>query len=472
MSFLSRSLQAARRGLAPSKVVHARFFASDSATIDLKVRFSIIYPLGGVFPTNNLLVWERHCCCFYIFILLDVLSCKTAFVLFYFLFYDILLSNTTPTHSLTFFHTYNHIHTILYIQNSFKLFDLKKNQGPPAKTTTTKDELIAYFKELQYYRRLEIVCDTLYKQRLIRGFCHLYDGQEAITVGMEAGLIPGDSIITAYRDHTVAIGRGDTGERVFAELMGKDAGSSRGKGGSMHLYGPANEYYGGNGIVGAQVPVGTGVAFAHKYRGNGNVCFAMYGDGAANQGQVYEAANMAALWKLPILFTCENNNYAMGTSTERGTSNTKFYTKGSSLSIPGIYIDAQDVFAVREGVKWAANYARENGPLFVELNTYRYHGHSMSDPGISYRERSEVEEVRKTRDCILKVKERLMELEWATAAEIKAMEKEIRTRVDAEAEFGKNAPFPEEKELYTDIYVKDVGQKFIRAVELEDSIRE
>jgi pyruvate dehydrogenase E1 component alpha subunit len=277
----------------------------------------------------------------------------------------------------------------------------------PTEGVATKEQLMAHFSRMALVRRTEIVADSLYKAKLIRGFCHLCDGQEAIAEGMEAALTYEDAIITAYRDHGTAIVRGDTPYRVLAEMMQKRTGSSGGKGGSMHYYNAKNNFYGGNGIVGAQLPVGAGLAFAMKYQSKPNVAVAMYGDGASNQGQLFEGANMAALWKLPVIFLCENNLYGMGTPVERASSNTKFYTRGDN--IPGFKVDAQNVIAVREAMKWAKDYCvKGNGPLFVEFLTYRYHGHSMSDPGITYRNREEVNHVRENRDPIEIVRKLLL----------------------------------------------------------------
>lgn len=322
---------------------------------------------------------------------------------------------------------------------------------------------MSFYRQMVYFRRFEIVCDTLYKDRLIRGFCHLYDGQEAILVGMESVIKKTDSVITSYRDHCHQISRGDTGGRVMAELLGKETGCSRGKGGSMHMYYPENNFYGGNGIVGAQVPLGAGLAFAHKYKGDGGVAIAAYGDGAANQGQIFEAANMAALWKLPIIFLCENNEYGMGTSTHRGSACPEFYTRGHY--VPGLWADGMDVVASKTAFQYAVNHCREgNGPIFLEMSTYRYHGHSMSDPGISYRSRDEVDTVRRERDCIDGVKRRILEQNWATPAELKAIDKEVRKQVDQEVKFAKEGKELPVNQMFEDIYIEG-PPPFVRGVE-------
>ncbi|CAI2371880.1 unnamed protein product [Moneuplotes crassus] len=351
----------------------------------------------------------------------------------------------------------------------FKVHRLEESELP-TKATTTKSELLNYYKDMALMRRVEIVSDMLYKNKWIRGFCHLYDGQESITVGMEAALTMEDHIINAYRDHTTAMGRGHTSYQIIAEMMQRSTGSSKGKGGSMHYYSSKNNFYGGNGIVGAQVPVGTGVAFGIKYEGKKQVCVSMYGDGAANQGQIYEAANMAGLWKLPIIYTCENNKYAMGTSVERHAHNTDFYKRGDL--IPGIRCEANNVFAVRELYKWGKKYCTDGkGPLFFELQTYRYHGHSMSDPGITYRTREEVTEYRKTQDPILLVKKWILEHDIATEKYLKEIDKEIRARIDEEVEQIKNDPMPAPEELMTEIYEGQETEKpYIRNVDMISSI--
>ncbi|KAI8896907.1 Dehydrogenase, E1 component, partial [Globomyces pollinis-pini] len=298
---------------------------------------------------------------------------------------------------------------------------------PPLKTTATKEELLDLYKTMVQIRRLEMACDQAYKGKLIRGFCHLSIGQEAIAAGMSVAIHKDDSIITAYRCHGFTLTRGQSPTAIIAELMGRDIGSSRGKGGSMHLF--ANEFYGGNGIVGAQVPIGAGIALAHQYRNNGRMSFALYGDGAANQGQVFEAYNMAKLWNLPCVFVCENNNYAMGTSILRAAASTKYYTRGDY--IPGIKVNAMDVLAVREATKYAREWTlADKGPLVMEMETYRYGGHSMSDPGTTYRTREEIQHMRSTRDPITGLKKRIIENDLATEDEIKAIDKAVRVEMD------------------------------------------
>merc|ERR1712086_286563 len=329
----------------------------------------------------------------------------------------------------------------------------------PTTATTNKAELMAYLRRMVEMRRTELEADRLYKGKMIRGFCHLYDGQESIAEGMEAGLTYDDCIITTYRDHCQAIARGDTPYRVIAEMVQKRTGSSGGKGGSMHYYNSKNNFYGGNGIVGAQIPVGVGLAFALKYKKRPNIAITMYGDGAANQGQIAEAANMAALWKLPIAFICENNLYGMGTANDRAAANTNYYARGDT--IPGFKVDAQNILIVRETTKFTKDYCVKNGPLFIEYSTYRYHGHSMSDPGVTYRTRDEIKHVRDYRDPIMLCKHMLTENSWATEKELKELEKSIRQEIEADVAKLLNDPEPNFEDMYSNV---TLSRPYIRGV--------
>jgi len=329
-------------------------------------------------------------------------------------------------------------------------YKLHKLETAPSSTVTcTREDGLKYYKQMQTIRRMETAAGNLYKEKAIRGFCHLYSGQEACAVGIEAALGPDDAIITAYRAHGWTYTRGVSPVGVLAELTGRKSGCAKGKGGSMHMY--AKNFYGGNGIVGAQVPLGAGIAFALKYKGTDGVCISLYGDGAANQGQVFEAYNMAKLWDLPAIFICENNQYGMGTSVDRAAASTNYYTRGDY--IPGIWIDAMDVLGVREGMRHALEYCRSGkGPLVIEAQTYRYGGHSMSDPGTSYRSRDEVQEVRSRRDPITGWKDRLISANLATAEELKQMDMDVRKEIDEAVKIAKtDAEIPVE-EMYNNIY--------------------
>ncbi|MGQ0588442.1 MAG: pyruvate dehydrogenase (acetyl-transferring) E1 component subunit alpha [Sphingosinicella sp.] len=329
----------------------------------------------------------------------------------------------------------------------------RERPAEPKRYRASKDELLDFYKQMLLIRRFEERAGQLYGLGLIGGFCHLYIGQEAVAVGLQSALEVGkDSVITGYRDHGHMLAYGIDPKVIMAELTGRQAGISKGKGGSMHMFSTEHRFYGGHGIVGAQVSLGAGLAFGHKYSGEGGVCLAYFGDGAANQGQVYEAFNMAALWSLPIIFVIENNQYAMGTSVQRSSAEDQFYRRGESFRIPGLQIDGMDVLAVRGAAETALAWVRGGkGPILLELKTYRYRGHSMSDPA-KYRSRDEVQSVREQSDPIEAVKR---ELERAGVKEdaLKAIDKEIKDIVVEAADFAEQAPEPEPAELYTDVLV-------------------
>ncbi len=316
----------------------------------------------------------------------------------------------------------------------------------------SKDELLKYYRDMLLIRRFEEKAGQLYGMGLIGGFCHLYIGQEAVVVGLEAAAREGDKRITSYRDHGHMLACGMDPKGVMAELTGREGGYSRGKGGSMHMFSKEKHFYGGHGIVGAQVPLGAGLAFADQYLGNGGVTFAYFGDGAANQGQVYETFNMAALWKLPVIFVIENNQYAMGTSQKRSTSTPELYTRGEAFGIKGEVVDGMDVLAVKEASERAVAACRAgDGPYVLEVKTYRYRGHSMSDPA-KYRSRDEVQKMRDERDPIEQVRDMLLTGGHATDEDLKAIDREIKAVVNEAAEFSKESPEPALAELWTDIY--------------------
>ncbi|MFY2824808.1 pyruvate dehydrogenase (acetyl-transferring) E1 component subunit alpha [Ruegeria sp. MALMAid1280] len=320
------------------------------------------------------------------------------------------------------------------------------------KPNVSAEELKTYYREMLLIRRFEEKAGQLYGMGLIGGFCHLYIGQEAVVVGLEAAAKEGDKRITSYRDHGHMLACGMDPGGVMAELTGREGGLSKGKGGSMHMFSKEKHFYGGHGIVGAQVPLGAGLAFADKYKENGGVTFTYFGDGAANQGQVYETFNMAAIWDLPVIFVIENNQYAMGTAQARSTSTKDIYHRGEAFGIPGEIVNGMDVLAVKAaGEKAVAHCRAGKGPYILEVKTYRYRGHSMSDPA-KYRTREEVQKVREQSDPIEHVRELLLTGKHASEDDLKAIDKEIKEIVNQAAEFSKESPEPSLDELWTDIY--------------------
>ena len=311
---------------------------------------------------------------------------------------------------------------------------------------------MGWYKDMLLMRRFEEKAGQLYGMGLIAGFCHLYIGQEAVVVGVQGALEEGDQVITGYRDHAHMLATGMDPNGVMAELTGREGGYSKGKGGSMHMFSRDKQFFGGHGIVGAQVALGTGLAFSDKYKKNGKVCATYFGDGAANQGQVYETMNMAALWKLPIVFVVENNQYAMGTAVGRSSAETEFHRRGTAFRIPGMDVNGMDVLEVRQAAEIAFKHVREGkGPVLMECNTYRYRGHSMSDPA-KYRTREEVQDIREHKDPIEAIKKVLLE-NGSTEDELKAIDKDIRKTVTEAADFAESSPEPEPGELYTDVLV-------------------
>jgi len=335
----------------------------------------------------------------------------------------------------------------------------KKSQASAAKAaaaprySASKEELLEFYRQMLLIRRFEERAGQMYGMGLIGGFCHLYIGQEAVVVGLQSAAKKGDSVITGYRDHGHMLAVDIDPKAVMAELTGRAGGISKGKGGSMHMFSVEHGFYGGHGIVGAQVSLGTGLAFAHKYKGDGNVAFAYFGDGAANQGQVYESFNMAALWKLPVVYVVENNQYAMGTSINRSSAETALHKRGESFGIPGRLVNGMDVLEVRAAAEEAIAWCREgNGPILLEMKTYRYRGHSMSDPA-KYRSKEEVQEVRQKQDPIEQLKPEL-EAQGIGEDQLKALDKEIKALVAEAADFAQHSPEPDPSELYTDVLVE------------------
>jgi pyruvate dehydrogenase E1 component alpha subunit len=324
----------------------------------------------------------------------------------------------------------------------------------PKRYKASKDELLSLYKQMLLIRRFEERAGQLYGLGLIGGFCHLYIGQEAVAVGLQSAMIVGkDSVITGYRDHGHMLAYGIDPKLIMAELTGRAAGISKGKGGSMHMFSVEHGFYGGHGIVGAQVSLGTGLGFKHQYLGDGGVCLTYFGDGAANQGQVYESFNMAELWKLPVIYAIENNEYAMGTSVKRSSSEPDFYKRGESFRIPGLQVDGMDVLAVRGAAETALEWTRAGkGPIILELKTYRYRGHSMSDPA-KYRTREEVQSYREGNDPIDHAAKELAKL-GVGEDELKAIDKQIKDIVVEAAKFAEDAPEPDAAELYPDVLVE------------------
>jgi pyruvate dehydrogenase E1 component alpha subunit len=338
---------------------------------------------------------------------------------------------------------------------------LKKNPSAQARPVAvdskpvpefSKDEELASYRAMLTIRRFEEKAGQMYGMGLIGGFCHLYIGQEAVVTGMQMVLKAGDQVITGYRDHGHMLACGMDPKGVMAELTGRSHGYSKGKGGSMHMFSVENNFYGGHGIVGAPAPLGTGLAFANHYRDNKNICLTYFGDGATNQGQVYESFNMAELWKLPVVYVIENNRYAMGTAITRSSATTNLSHRGASFNIPGEQVDGMDVRAVKAAGEMAAAWCRaRKGPFILEMLTYRYRGHSMSDPA-KYRTRQEVDEVRTHHDPIDMIRHRILERKHANEDALKKIDGEVRDLINQAAEFATHDPEPDASELYADVY--------------------
>jgi len=333
--------------------------------------------------------------------------------------------------------------------------------SPPAKLGLALEEELKAYRLMLLIRRFEEKAGQLYGMGFVGGFCHLYIGQEAVVVGMQMAIEPGDQVITAYRDHGHMLASGMEAKGVMAELTGRRHGYAKGKGGSMHMFSVERNFYGGHGIVGAPAPLGTGIAFANKYRGNDRVCLTYFGEGAANQGQVYESFNMASLWKLPVLYIIENNHYAMGTHVGRGSALAEeLYHRGSVFGIPGEQVDGMDVAAVKDaGERAVARSRRGEGPKILEMRTYRYRGHSMSDPA-KYRTREEVQGVREQRDPIDLLRKRIVDEGRASEDQLKEIDREVRAAINEAAEFAQQDPQPDPSELYTDVTAEPVKIRY------------
>ena len=339
--------------------------------------------------------------------------------------------------------------------SDFILHSLQDALEKDRRYDASKEQLLHFYEQMLLIRRFEERAGQLYGLGLIGGFCHLYIGQEAVAIGLQSALDGDkDSVITGYRDHGHMLAYGIDPKVIMAELTGREAGISKGKGGSMHMFSTEHKFYGGHGIVGAQVALGGGLALAHQYNDDDGLCLAYFGDGAANQGQVYETMNMAALWKLPIVFVVENNQYAMGTAVGRSSAETEFHRRGTAFRIPGMDVNGMDVLEVRQAAEIAFKHVRDGkGPVLMECNTYRYRGHSMSDPA-KYRTREEVQDIREHKDPIEGIKKVLLE-NGSTEDELKAIDKDIRKTVTEAADFAENSPEPEASELYTDVLVEE-----------------
>lgn len=329
----------------------------------------------------------------------------------------------------------------------------KKTRGRKKKNQYSKETYLEWYELMLRIRRFEERALMMYGQQKIRGFCHVYIGQEALAAGIESAITKDDAIVTAYRQHGIALGRGVSSNAAMAELFGKETGIVKGKGGSMHFFDASNKYFGGNGIVGAQIPIGTGIAFAEKYRGTKNLCVTMFGDGAARQGALYESFNMAMSWQLPVLYIVENNGYAMGTSVQRTSNVTELYKIGSAFDMPSEVVDGMQPETVHEAVSKAAEHIRAGkGPYFLEIRTYRYKGHSVSDPA-KYRTKEEVQEYM-DRDPVKQTEAKILKEKIATEDEIKAIKAKVKKEVEEAVKFAEASDFPDPSELYTDNYVQ------------------
>ncbi len=326
--------------------------------------------------------------------------------------------------------------------------------GEDAASQVTPEKMLRLYRDMLLIRRFEEKAGQMYGMGLIGGFCHLYIGEEAVVVGLMAAIEEGDTIVTSYRDHGHMLASGMDPKGVMAELTGRRGGYSKGKGGSMHMFSRAKNFFGGHGIVGAQVPIGTGMGFAHHYRNNGKISLTFMGDGAMNQGQVSESFNMAALWKLPVLYVIENNKYGMGTSVTRASASHDLFGRGAPFGIPGHQVDGMNVLAVAQAAEEAVEFVRSGkGPYILEMQTYRYRGHSMSDPA-KYRSKDEVNRMRQEHDPIDQMKNRLFEANVADEAKLKDIDKQIKDIVTAAAEFAQDSPEPDPSELWTDVYAE------------------